>query len=185
MVSHPLNIQVTQAEFGQLVGVSQQAVSEMLKAGVLPPGGTALEWLRAYCERLEESARVRLSPDGPLDLVQERAALAQEQRIAWQIRNAKERAQYAPRSTLNHVLEVAGAAVAADIDRLDGQVPQAVPDLPPAALEVISAVISSARSEWQRAIARGMAESHTGTEDQADQDQDPEIEGDSTEEIEP
>ena len=181
MVSESLNLPVTQAEFGQLVGVSQQAVSEMLKAGVLPPGGTALEWLRAYCERLEESARARLSPDGPLDLAQERAALAQQQRIAWQIRNARERTLYAPRTILNHVLDITGAALIADIDRLDAQLLQAVPDLPPAALECIRAVISTARGEWARAIAQGM----DGGAPALDGQTAPETEDDSTEEIEP
>lgn len=48
-----------QVEFAALVGVSQPAIAEHVKSGLLPKGGTYREWLRAYCERLREQAAGR------------------------------------------------------------------------------------------------------------------------------
>jgi len=61
----------TQAEFGALVGISQQAVSAHISAGVLDAGGTLLEWLRAYCEQMRKEAAGHKSSDG-MDLTRER-----------------------------------------------------------------------------------------------------------------
>ena len=72
---------IAQAEFAQMIGVSEARVSQLLSEGVLARGETALEWNVAYCERLRDQAAGRLGAEvGGLDLVQERAALAREQR---------------------------------------------------------------------------------------------------------
>lgn len=41
---------ITQQQFGELVGVSQQAVSDLVGRGVLTPGDTASEWLDCKTE---------------------------------------------------------------------------------------------------------------------------------------
>lgn len=58
-----LNARATQVRFAQLVGVSQQAISERVASGVLPAGGTLGEWLLAYCERLRTEAAGRGGDD--------------------------------------------------------------------------------------------------------------------------
>lgn len=58
-----LNARATQVRFAQLVGVSQQAISERVAAGVLPAGGTLGDWLLAYCERLRTEAAGRGGDD--------------------------------------------------------------------------------------------------------------------------
>lgn len=75
-----MDMPMTQAAFGELVGITQQSVSGLVSAGVLKPGATAGAWLLAYCDRLRDQAAGRLgsTPDG-LDLVQERAMLARHQ----------------------------------------------------------------------------------------------------------
>ena len=44
----------TQAEFGELVGISQQAVSNLVARRVLIPGQTAQHWLDRYLSHLRQ-----------------------------------------------------------------------------------------------------------------------------------
>lgn len=43
-----LNVQMSQEDFGELIGVSQQTVSSLLNRGALSPGGSARQWLHQY-----------------------------------------------------------------------------------------------------------------------------------------
>lgn len=47
-----LDVPCTQAQFGWLVGISQQAVSNLAARGVLKPGQTAQHWLDRYLSHL-------------------------------------------------------------------------------------------------------------------------------------
>lgn len=89
-----LNQQVTQAEFGDLVGITQQAVSALLHSGVLKSGASVSTWLQAYCDNLREQAAGRRgrSLDGP-DLVDERARLTREHRAMAELRLAEARGE--------------------------------------------------------------------------------------------
>lgn len=142
-----LSATMRQAEFGDLVGISQQAVSEFLKHAALGPGVSAGEMLRAYCERLREQAAGRGS-DGGLDLVQERAALAREQRIAQALKNAVTRREFAPMGLLTEVLASASQSVAAKLDALPGALMKVAPDMSDAARDAIVAAIARARNDW-------------------------------------
>ena len=144
----------TQQTFGDLVGVSQQAVSELTRAGVLPEGATAGQWLLLYCQRLREQAAGRLGSavDG-LDLAQERAALAREQRIGIELRNARERGEYASVRLLAQVLATASQAVAERFDHLPGDLRKKCPELTDAQRDQVVAVIVAARNEWTRSTA--------------------------------
>ncbi len=146
----------TQEQFGGVVGVSQQAVSAMVQDGRLPRDGTLGQMILAYCERLREQAAGRLGVgvgEG-LDLVQERAALAREQREGQAIKNAIARGEYAPISMLEDVLAVATSAVVDRFDHLEGALSRAVPDLPDAAKTTVLSVIASARNEWIKSTER-------------------------------
>lgn len=48
-----------QAAFAAMVGVSQQAISQLKLKNVFPEGGTYAEWLHAYLERLRTEASGR------------------------------------------------------------------------------------------------------------------------------
>jgi phage terminase Nu1 subunit (DNA packaging protein) len=146
---------MTQSEFGELVGISQQAVSELVQMGVLQAGDSWQLWLLAYCARLREQAAGRMGGDaGGLDLVQERAALAREQRIAQKVKNDVARGLFAPVGLLADVLSAASSAVVDRFEQLDGALRKACPDLPADARTAVHAVIASARNEWIRATAR-------------------------------
>ena len=143
----------TQALIGQLVGVSQQAISAMVNAGKLPADATIGEMLIAYCDRIREQAAGRKGENGELDLVQERAALAKAQRENQELKNAVARGEYAPIGLLADVLGKASSAVVDRFDQLPGRLAKACPDLPDAARTAVIEVVTSARNEWVRSTA--------------------------------
>jgi len=55
---------VTQEEFGQMVGISQQAVSSLCTRGVLLPGQSAQEWIFRYLMHLQHQIIARYTGRG-------------------------------------------------------------------------------------------------------------------------
>lgn len=145
---------ISQAEFAQMIGVSEARISQLVSDGVLNRGETAQEWLIAYCERLRDQAAGRLGEYGGLDLVQERAALTREQREGQAIKNAVARKEYAAVGLLADVLGQAASAVVDRFDQLEGALRKACPDLPDEAKTTVMQVIASARNEWIRSTEK-------------------------------
>lgn len=155
-----LDQSISQAEFAEMVGVSEARVSQLVADGVLLRGETAHNMLLAYCERLRDQAAGRAGDGmGGLDLVQERAALAREQREGQAIKNAVARKEYAPVGLLSDVLGMASSAVVDHFDQLEGVLRKACPDLPDDAKTAVMTVIAKARNEWIRATANLVVES--------------------------
>ncbi|HQS33416.1 MAG: hypothetical protein B7X59_07745 [Polaromonas sp. 39-63-203] len=147
-----LSIEGTQEQLASLVGVSQPTISLLVTAGKLPPVGTLGELMLAYCYRLREQAAGRMGSEiGGLDLVQERAALAREQRLGIEMKNAVLRSEYAPIGLLSEVLATASQSVVERFEQLPGMLKKACPELPEAAREQVMAVLAAARNEWVRA----------------------------------
>ena len=150
-----LDQQVSQAEFAAMIGVSEARASQLVSEGVIVRGDTAHEWLVAYCERLRDQAAGRLGEGaGGLDLVQERAALAREQRIGHAIKNGVARKEYGPVGLLADVLGTAASAVVDRFDHLEGVLAKSCPDLAEEAKTAVLTVIADARNEWIRATAK-------------------------------
>lgn len=149
-----LDVACSQADFAEAVGLSEARVSQLVSDGVIPRGETAHNMLLAYCERLRDQAAGRAGTEvGGLDLVQERAALAREQRIAQALKNSVARGEYAPVGLLADVLGAAASAVADRFDQLEGALRKASPDITDDVLGAVLAVVTSARNEWIRATA--------------------------------
>ncbi len=150
---------IAQAEFAELVGVSEARVSQLISEGVIARGDTAHGWLVGYCERLRDQAAGRMGDEvGGLDLVQERAALAREQREGQAIKNAVARKEFAPVGLLADVLGMAASAVVDRFDQLEGAMRKACPDLPDEAKTTVQQVIAAARNEWIRATSTLVAD---------------------------
>lgn len=111
---------VTQAAFGELVGISQPAVSDLLSRGVLLSGQSAGEWLKAYCAHLREQAAGRAGV-GDLDLVTERAALARVQREKIEMQNAVTRKELAPVTLIEEVLARVGRQIVGILEAIPVQ----------------------------------------------------------------
>lgn len=144
-----LSSKVTQAAFGGLVGISQQAVSESIRTGVLTPDGDCATWLREYCSHLREMAAGRAA-GGDLDLAAERALLARAQREGQEIKNEVSRGTYAPIEWLTDVLANASQSVVDRLDQIPADLRRVCPDLPQAARDAVMAEIASARNEMVR-----------------------------------
>ncbi|HEY9208396.1 MAG TPA: hypothetical protein VIP31_05060 [Acidovorax sp.] len=149
----------TQSDVAMVVGVSQQAISAMVNDGKLQTAGTLGDVLQAYCQRLRLQAAGRMGDEvGGLDLVQERAALAREQREGQAIKNAVARKEFAPVGLLADVLGMAASAVVDRFDQLEGSLRKACPDLPDDAKTTVQSVIAAARNEWIRSTERLVTE---------------------------
>ena len=134
--------------------MSEARVSQLVSEGVIVRGDSALEWLTAYCERLRDQAAGRLGESMGLDLVQERAALAREQRIGQAIKNGVARKEFGPVGLLADVLGTASSAVVDRFDHLEGVLAKSCPDLPEEAKTAVLTVIADARNEWIKSTAR-------------------------------
>lgn len=157
---------ISQAEFGAWVGISEARVSQLMAEGVLTRGESGHEWLMAYCERMRDIAAGRASSEtGGLDLVQERAALAREQRMGIAIKNAVARGEYAPITLLAEVLATASQSVSERFEQLPGLLRKVCPELPDTARDKLMSAIADARNQWVRGTARLVSEAVSPPED--------------------
>jgi phage terminase Nu1 subunit (DNA packaging protein) len=152
----------TQTQLAELVGVSQQAISQ---TGI--ESGPLGQMLLDYCCRLREVAAGRAA-GGSLDLASERALLAREQRLGLEIKNATLRGEYASVRLLAEVLATASQAVSERFDHLPGVLRKVLPDMEEAQRDQILAVIADARNEWVRATAELVAVRLDDSDDDSD-----------------
>jgi len=122
---------MTQARFGSLVGVSQQAIGKLVEKGVIDSSMSGQAMLHAYCSHLRETAAGRQATDGDLDLdlVTERALLAREQRVRLAMQNGVTRKELAPVVLIEEVLAKAGSRIGGIFDAIPGAVKRRVPSL--------------------------------------------------------
>jgi phage terminase Nu1 subunit (DNA packaging protein) len=137
---------MTQAAFGALVGVSQQAIGNLVGRGVLDTSVPGLQMLHAYCSHLREQAAGRASASGELDLVAERAGLAKEQKDRIAMQNAISRKELAPVVLIEEVLSKAGARIAGMFDAIPGAVRRRVPSLSSEEINNIAREIARVRN---------------------------------------
>lgn len=153
-----------------IVGVSQQNISALQGEGKLPAVGSTGQIILAYCQRLRDQAAGRMGAEiGGLDLVQERAALAREQRLGIEIKNAVARSEYAPITLLAEVLAAASQSVVERFEQLPSLLKKSCPDLSADANVQIEAIIVAARNEWVRATESLITAKLTEQDDEFDE----------------
>ncbi len=140
-----LSAHVTQKQFGELVGISQQAVSDLVMRGVLSDDGAAGTWLLAYCGHLREVAAGRAG-SGDLDLVEQRARLAAAQAEKVEMANAVTRGELTPTVALEQVLAGAASKIAGILDAIPGMVRRRVPSLTSGEIDMIAGEVAKARN---------------------------------------
>ena len=136
---------MTQAAFGALVGVSQQAIGNLVGRGVLDKEMDGLQMLQVYCSHLREQAAGRAA-NGELDLATERAGLAKAQREKIEMQNAVTRNELAPVALIEEVLSMAGGKIAGILDAIPGAVKRRVPSLSSEEIKNIAAEIAHVRN---------------------------------------
>lgn len=125
-----LNKKVTQAQFAQLVGVTQPAVSGLIARGILKVGDTAGNWLLAYCGHLRETAAGRSqSGESSLNLNDERARLAAAQADKVEMENQLLRGEIVRVDTLEAVLSATGGKIKAQLEALPGALKRRLPSM--------------------------------------------------------
>src|SRR5437773_7081158 len=89
-----LDERMAQGRFGELVGISQQAVAALMKAGTLRRGDTAAQWLHAYCASLRAAASGRAPDDSGVSQQRSRLLAAQAHRT--EVENKRRAGQLMP-----------------------------------------------------------------------------------------
>lgn len=111
-----LDKQAAQVEFAEIIGVSESAVSDMVRRGVIKRGDTLGRWLLDYCANLRENAAGR-----DAELARERARLAREQADRIAMKNAIDRREYAPIAVIEETLADVGRQIAVQLDAIPVQ----------------------------------------------------------------
>lgn len=132
---------VTQSEFAELVGITQPAVSDLVKRGVLRPNLTGATWLREYCAHLREEAAGRAGT-----LADASAALKNAQRVEVEMRTAIKRKEYVPVGLIAQVLGHIGRQAATAFDSIKPGIRLRWPDITAEQLDYIDAEITRARN---------------------------------------
>lgn len=140
-----LDIPGTQTQFGDLVGISQQAVSLLVSRAVLPDGASLGEWLLAYTDHLREIAAGR-GGDNSLVLAAERARLAREQADRIAMQNAERRKELAPAYLIEHVLAKAGSRAGRILDTIPGEIRRRCPQLTSDDIGAVTRIVAKARN---------------------------------------
>lgn len=135
----------TQAQFGELVGITQQAVSLLVGRQLLPDGASLGEWLLAYTDHLREMAAGR-GGEGSLVLATERARLAREQADKVAMQNAERRKELAPAYLLEHVLAKAGSRAGRILDTIPGEIRRRCPQLTSDDIGAVTRIVVKARN---------------------------------------
>ena len=136
---------MTQAAFGALVGVSQQAIGNLVGRGVLDKDMDGHQMLQVYCSHLREQAAGRAANEG-LDLATERAGLAKAQREKIEMQNAVTRNELAPVALIEEVLSKAGGKIAGILEAIPGAVKRRVPNLSGEEIKTIAGEIARVRN---------------------------------------
>lgn len=141
-----LSKQVTQQQFAEMVGISQQAVSDLCKRDVLSTGQNAGEWFKCYCSHLREQAAGRAT-NGDLDLASERAALAKAQREKIEMQNDMTRKEFGPIVSLEMGLSDVMARIASKSDTIIGKLRIASDKLTADDLDIVAGVLADVRND--------------------------------------
>jgi phage terminase Nu1 subunit (DNA packaging protein) len=136
-----LDNQCSQKDFAALIGVSEPAVSGMVKRGVLIPGEALGVWLLAYCNHLREQAAGRSA-----DLTAERAGLAKENKLRARIAKLKELGEWAPIENMTLVLSRVTAQMASQFEHIPVKLKRAYPEMTAEQLGIIREELDAARN---------------------------------------
>lgn len=144
-----LNVQLTQAEFGELIGVTQQAVAGLLQRGVLVDGAVGEDWLIAYCEHLREIAAGRGGEEGVrLNLENTRATIRGKNadNARKELALAEKRRELMPTYLLEEVLAKASSRAGRILDTIPGEVRRRLPQLTSSDIAAVTATVARARN---------------------------------------
>ena len=136
---------ISQTAFGDLVGISQPAVSGLISRKIINSGDSAELWLQAYCANLREQAAGR-EATGDLYLAGERAQLARVQRERIEMQNAVTRRELAPVPLLEFAMATVGQKIAAILETIPGNIKRRSKNFTKEDMDFMVAEIAKARN---------------------------------------
>lgn len=141
MIHEALQQVVTQQAFGEVVGISQKSVSDLITRGVIQPGEPVASWLLGYTSHLREQAAGR-GADGKL--ADARTKVAQEQFIRLERQNRVAAGELVPVEILEMVLSTVGRTIAGVLEPLHINLHKLCPALTPEDIKIIQLEVSKA-----------------------------------------
>ena len=171
-----LNMNVEKQEFAALLEVDPAVITRMLKAGHIEPGGTALEWLRAYMRRQRAIASGRgvaqaaeSEDDGTVNPALETALLKRAQREGQEIKNKVALGQFAPVELLTDVLATAAQGAIDRLEMIPAEIAKNAPDISQKLMATIDEAVVSARNEIAKKAESLAVEAIDAWEESADE----------------
>lgn len=151
--------EVSQGELAALIGITRPRVTQLMTEGTLPRTRVLSELVRALVKRGYERPAGRPPKDKPpedpdaLDLNQEKAKLAREQRLTVEMKRQIALGEYAPIGMLADVLGNASSAIVAQFDQMESTLAKSCPDLDERAKQAVLAMLARARNDWIKKTA--------------------------------
>lgn len=136
----------TQRALAGLIGITEMAISDLKRRGIIAEGQTLGEWLQKYCSHIREIAAGRAT-NGELDLATERAKLAKEQHERIAMQNAVTRRELGPIAALEQGLSDCMARVASKLDTIPGKLRLANDSLTADDLDTVAGILAEVRNE--------------------------------------
>jgi len=143
-MTNPLNLKdvfVTQAAFGDIIGVSAPAVSGLLRRGVIEQDGSLADWIISYCGNLREQAAGR-----SMELSEERAGLAREQKLLARIRKQRELGEWAPVENLTLALSKVTSQMASIFDSIPVHLKRSYSEISEDQMTIVRQELAKARN---------------------------------------
>lgn len=140
-----LDSTVSHQEFGSLVGISRQAVGDLVARGIVDANQPARQMLLSYCSHLREVAAGRMAAGG-IDLATERARLAKEQADRVAMQNSVSRRELAPVALIEEILSRTASRVNGIFDAIPGAIRRRAGRLGAQDIDIISDEIAKARN---------------------------------------
>lgn len=174
--SSPIDLlgKLTQEDFARIVGISQPAIAQLIRKGILTRGAKPLQWLSEYAANLRKQAAGWQSSSGLPDLMTARAALALEQKRHYEIQNAKRISELIPIDTIVKTYEELTTAVRYKLLTLEKRFKSQFPEATPKESEWLSKLINELLTDLsnvrfspdiRKSIEQGISNIHSSTQD--------------------
>lgn len=136
----------TQEQFAKLVGITQPAVSQLIRKGVLTRGQSIGRWLQEYISNLREQAAAHKSDEGQ-DIIKERARLAARQSEKLEIETARLRGELIPRQAVADILGFHNSTIRSRLLAIPARLKSQHPELQTSAVVALKILIDETLTE--------------------------------------
>lgn len=143
----------THAEFGDLVGISRQAVGDLVAREILKPGACVREWLLCYCENQRKQA----AQWSDTRLSYERSEAQRVSRERNEIRLARDKNEFTSVTNVSIVLAHIGGRVAGRLEKLPDSLQKRCPEISPEGKKIMQIEIAAACNDAVHASLESLA----------------------------